>query len=473
MKDVLRLSMIDQAKLIKDGEISPAELLDESIRRIEKINPKINAVVLPMFDLAREAVDGLSGTEAFSGVPMLLKDVLAEYAGAPMTEGSRFLQGYLSPRDSELVRRYRSAGFIVCGRTNSPEFASMPTTEPELYGPTRNPWDLTRSPGGSSGGSGAAVAAGMVSVAHANDGGGSTRVPASACGLVGLKGTRGRNPMGPDYGEIGAAGLLSEHVVTRTVADTAAMLDVTSGADRGAPFGAPGQDGSFLEQVNKRPRKLKIAFSDQPVLPTLVHPDCSAAVKEIALLCSELGHEVEEAKPRVSADHFNSFFTTIWLAMVAWMIRDWERRTGRKAEEKYFEKHTWKMFALDQERRPSDLLLAIHDMHQFGREVAPFFEEYDVWLTPTLTEPPPLLGHFMYDPAHPRQATERLEQFPRFTSFANVTGQPAISLPLCRNATGLPIGVQLIGAYADEATILRLAGQLEEAKPWAHLWPEI
>jgi len=313
----------------------------------------------------------------------------------------------------------------------------------------------------------------MVSVAHANDGGGSTRVPASACGLVGLKGTRGRNPMGPDYGEIGAAGLLSEHVVTRTVADTAAMLDVTSGADRGAPFGAPGQNGSFLEEVNKRPRKLKIAFSDQPVLTTPVHPDCSAAVKEIALLCSELGHEVEEAKPRVSADHFNSFFTTIWLAMVAWMIRDWERRTGRKAEEKYFEKHTWKMFALDQERRPSDLLLAIHDMHQFGREVAPFFEEYDVWLTPTLTEPPPLLGHFKYDPAHPRQATERLEQFPRFTSFANVTGQPAISLPLCRNAIGLPIGVQLIGAYADEATILRLAGQLEEAKPWAHLWPEI
>ena len=473
MKDVLRLSMIDQAKLIKKGEISPAELLEESIQQIEKVNPKINAVVLPMFDLAREAVSGLSGKEVFSGVPMLLKDVLAEYAGAPMTEGSRFLQGYLSPRDSELVRRYKAAGFIICGRTNSPEFASMPTTEPELYGPTRNPWDLTRSPGGSSGGSGAAVAAGMVSVAHANDGGGSTRVPASACGLVGLKGTRGRNPMGPDYGEIGAAGLLSEHVVTRTVADNAAMLDVTAGADRGAPFGAPAQNGSFLEQVHKRPRKLKIAFSDQPVLPTPVHPDCSAAVKEIALLCSELGHEVEEAKPKVSADHFNSFFTTIWLAMVAWMIRDWERRTGRKAEEKYFEKHTWKMFKLDQERRPSDLLLAIHDMHQFGREVAPFFEEYDVWLTPTLTEPPPLLGHFKYDPAHPRQSTERLEQFPRFTSFANVTGQPAISLPLCRNANGLPIGIQLIGAYADEATILRLAGQLEEAKPWAHLWPEI
>jgi amidase len=473
MKDVLRLSMIEQAELIRNKAISPSELLAESIRRIEMVNPKINAVVLPMFDLAKEAVNALSGNEAYSGVPMLLKDVLAEYAGAPMTEGSRFLQGYISPRDSELVRRYREAGFIVCGKTNSPEFASMPTTEPKLYGPTRNPWDLERSSGGSSGGSAAAVAAGMVSVAHANDGGGSTRVPASACGLVGLKGTRGRNPMGPDYGEIGAAGLLSEHVVTRTVSDSAAMLDVTAGADSGAPFGAPAQNGSFLEHARKRPRKLKIAFSDQPVIPTPVHSDCSSAVREIALLCNDLGHDVEEAKPQVSADHFNSFFTTIWLAMVAWMIRDWERRTGRKAEEKHFEKHTWKMFELDQQRRPSDLLLAIHDMHQFGREVAPFFEDYDIWLTPTLTEPPPLLGYFDYDRSHPRQATERLQQFPRFTSFANVTGQPAISLPLCRNAKGLPIGVQLIGAYGDEATILSLSGQLEEAKPWCHLWPEL
>lgn len=473
MKDVLRLSMIEQAKLVKSGAISASELLEESIQRIELVNPELNAVVLPMYELAREAVKSLNGTEPFSGVPMLLKDVLAEYAGAPMTEGSRFLEGYISPHDSELVRRYRQAGFIICGKTNSPEFASKPTTEPELYGPTKNPWDVTRSPGGSSGGSGAAVAAGMVSVAHANDGGGSTRVPAAACGLVGLKGTRGRNPMGPDYGEIGAAGLLSEHVVTRTVADTAAMLDVTAGADPGAPFGAPPQNGLFLDHALKRPRKLKIAFSDQPIVLTPVHADCSAAVREIASLCSDLGHEVEEAKPSVSADHFNSFFTCIWLAMVAWMIRDWEKRTGRKAEPQYFEKHTWKMFTLDQERTPSDLLLAIQEMHQFGREVAPFFDKYDVWLTPTLTEPPPLLGHFDYDAANPRQATERLEQFPRFTSFANVTGQPAISLPLCRNAQGLPIGVQLIGGYADEATILSLSGQLEETMPWAHLWPKL
>ena len=211
MPDLMRKTMAEQAALVKSGEVSAAELVEASISAIEKLNPAINAVVIPMFDMAREAVRGLRGDEAFSGVPMLLKDVVAEYAGAPMTEGSRFLEGYISPHDSELVARYRRAGFIVCGKTNSPEFASKPTTEPELYGATKNPWDLSRSPGGSSGGAGASVACGMVSVSHANDGGGSTRVPAAACGLVGLKGTRGRNPSGPDYGDIGAHGLLSEH----------------------------------------------------------------------------------------------------------------------------------------------------------------------------------------------------------------------------------------------------------------------
>ena len=473
MHEILKCSMIEQARLVKTGKVSARELLDAAIERIEAVNPQLNAVVLPMYDLAEKALSELKGSEPYAGVPMLLKDVLAEYAGSPMTEGSRFLQGYVSPRDSELVRRYRNAGFIICGKTNSPEFASMPTTEPELYGPTKNPWDLSRSPGGSSGGSAAAVASGMVSVAHANDGGGSTRVPASACGLVGLKGTRGRNPMGPDYGEIGAAGLLSEHVVTRTVADSAAMLDVTAGSDLGAPFGSPPKPKSFLDLVNRAPRKLRIAFSDQPVLSTPVHSDCVTAVHDIAALCEELGHDVVEAKPEVDAEHFNQFFSTIWLAMVGWMIRDWERRLGRKAEPEFFERHTWKMYLLDMERRPSDLLLAIHDMHKFGRDVAPFFEKHDVWLTPTLTEPPPLLGHFDFDPKNRRQATERLEQFPRFTSFANVTGQPAISLPLHWSNTSLPIGVQFIGRYADEGTLFQLAGQLEESRPWAHRWPQI
>ena len=340
MNELMRKTMAEQAALVKSGEVSASDLVEAAITSIEALNPKINAVVIPMFDIARAAVKDLKGDEAFSGVPMLLKDMVAEYAGSPMTEGSRFLQGYISPCDSELVARMRRAGFIVCGKTNSPEFASKPTTEPELYGATKNPWDLSLSPGGSSGGAGAAVAAGMVSVAHANDGGGSTRVPAAACGLVGLKGTRGRNPLGPDYGDIGAAGLLSEHVVTRTVLDNALMLDVTEGADLGAPFYPPPPVRPFAEEVGADPGRLRIAFSDQPVIPTEVHPDCVAAVRDIAKLCEDLGHHVEEAKPVANAENFHRNFTTIWMGMVGWMIRDWERRIGRKAEPEFFEKHT-------------------------------------------------------------------------------------------------------------------------------------
>ena len=473
MRELMRKTMAEQAALIRAGEVSAAEMVDAAIGEIERLNPRVNAVVIPMYDIARDAVKELDGKEAFSGVPMLLKDVLAEYAGAPMTEGSRFLQGYISPHDSELVARYRRAGFIICGKTNSPEFASKPTTEPELYGATRNPWDLSRSAGGSSGGSGAAVASGMVSVAHANDGGGSTRVPAAACGLVGLKNTRGRNPLGPDYGDVGAAGLLSEHVVTRTVLDNALMLDVTAGGDPGAPYNPPPPLRPFAEEVGAPPGRLRIAFSDQPVAPTPVHDDCKAAVRDIAKLCEELGHTVEEARPIAPTDNYNEFFSTIWLGMVGWMIRDWERRTGRKPAPEHFEAHTWKMFAMDAKRRPSDFLLAVQDMHKFARQVAPFFDDYDVWLTPTLTEPPPPLGWFDFDRAHPHQATERLEQYPRFTSFANVTGQPAISLPLCWNDAGLPIGVQFTGRYGDEATLLRIASQLEIARPWAQRWPQL
>ncbi|MGB1885099.1 MAG: amidase [Gammaproteobacteria bacterium] len=473
MQELMRKTMAEQAALIRNREVAPIELVDAAIHEIERMNPALNAVVIPMYEIAREAVGALRGDEAFSGVPMLLKDVIAEYAGAPLTEGSRYLEGYVSPQDSELVRRYRNAGFIVCGKTNAPEFASEPTTEPDFYGPTHNPWDLGHSPGGSSGGSGAAVAAGMVSVAHANDGGGSTRVPAACCGLVGLKTTRGRNPLGPDYGDLGGAGLISEHVVTRTVLDNALMLDVTAGPDIGAPYYPPEPARPFANEVGADPGCLRIAFSDQPVMDTPVHEDCRKAVRDIATLCESLGHHVEEARPVADASRYNENFTTLWLTMLGWMIRDWERRTGRPVSAECFERHTWKMYNVDAQRRPSDFLLALQDMHRFAREVAPFFEDYDVWLTPTLTEPPPPLGWFKHDREHPRQATTRLEQYPRFTSFANVTGQPALSLPLCWNDAGLPIGIQLTGRYADEATLFRVAAQLEAARPWADRWPEV
>ncbi len=473
MLELMRLSVAEQARLIRQGEVSPAEMLEAAIAAIEKFNPQLNAVVLPMYDIARQAIKTLRGDEPFGGVPLLLKDMCAEYGGTPLTEGSRFLKGYISPHDSELVARYRRAGFIVVGKTNSPEFASKPTTEPELYGATRNPWDLTRSPGGSSGGAGAAVAAGMVAVAHANDGGGSTRLPASVCGLVGLKATRGRNPLGPDYGDVGGAGLLSEHVVTRSVLDSALLLDVTAGADLGAPHFPPPPLRSFASEVGVDPGRLRIAFSTQPITPTPVHADCQNGVRDIAALCASLGHHVEEAKPQVDGEHFNEFFTTIWLGMVTWMIRDWSARLGRTPSPDYFEKHTWKMFEFGQQLRAADFLKAVHDMQRFAREVAPFFQKYDVWLTPTIPEPPVPLGYFDFDRNAPHQATERMESFPRFTAIANVTGQPAISLPLCWNEAGLPIGMQLMSRFGDEATLFRLSAQLEGARPWAAHRPRL
>ncbi len=473
MDELMRKSVVEQAELVRRGEVSAPELVDAAIAAVEKLNPALNAVVHPMFDHARAAVKNLRGDEPFSGVPMLLKDVLAEHEGWPITEGSRFLEGFVSPRDSELVARYKRAGFIPIGRTNSPEFASKPTTEPTFYGPTRNPWDTTRSPGGSSGGSGAAVAAGMVALAHANDGGGSTRIPASVCGLVGLKGTRGRNPLGPDYGDVGGAGLLSEHVVTRTVRDSALVLDVTAGPDLGAPHYPPPPVRPFADEVGADPGSLRIAMSTEPITPADVHPDCRRAAEETASLCESLGHQVEIAKPDADGEHFSRFFTTIWLGMLAWMIRDWSKRTGRTPERDSFEPHTWKMYELDSRTRPSDFLLALDDMQRFAREVAPFFERYDVWLTPTMTQPPVPLGYFDHDPEAPRQATKRMEDIPRFTAIANVTGQPAISLPLCWNDAGLPIGVQLMGRFGDEAKLLRLSAQLEVAQPWAHRWPDL
>jgi amidase len=469
--ELMRKSFCEQAALVKSGAVSATELTEAAITEIERLNPALNAVSIPLFDYARKQVKELNGNEPYAGVPFLLKDMIAEAAGTEITEGSKFLKGNISAHDSELVARYRRAGLIFVGKTNTPEYASKPTTEPLMYGATKNPWNHDLSPGGSSGGSGAAVAAGMVSAGHANDGGGSIRIPAAWNGLVGLKPTRGRNPLGPDYGDL-AAGLVAEHVVTRTVADNAALLDISHGPQTGDPYLLPSPPRSFLEETQREPGRLRIAFSDAPITPTEVHPDCRAGVREIASLCEDLGHIVEEAKPEINAPHFNEFFTTIWLAMVAWAIRDWARRTGRTPREEDFEPHTWRMFQLDAKRRPSDLLLAIQDMHQFGRAVGPFFDQYDVWITPTSTQPPQALGYFNSDPEFPRRATERMENVPRFTAIANVTGQPAISLPLCWNDAGLPIGIQVVGRYADESTLFRLAAQLESAKSWSGRWPK-
>lgn len=471
MIELMRLDAVEQARLIRTGEVSSSEMVEAAIAAIEAANPAINAVVLSLFDRARrEAREQKNRESPFAGVPLLLKDFLAEYAGTPLSEGSRFLKGYVSPADSELVARYRRAGFIIVGKTNTPEFASKPTTEPALFGATRNPWDLAYSAGGSSGGSAAAVAGGMVAVAHANDGGGSIRCPASWCGLVGLKPTRGRNPLGPSYGDMGA-GLICEHVVTRSVLDTAAILDCTAGADAGAPYSPPPPLRPFAAEVGVHPGKLRLAFSTRPIVAAEVHPECARAVLEAAKRCAALGHHVEEASPVVDTGRFDEIFTTLWLGMVAWAIRDWSRRTGREPTPGDFEPHTWKMFSLDAARRPSDLLLAIQDMQRMAREVAPFFDRFDAWLTPTTTQPPQRNGWFDFDPANPRQSTQRIGDIPKFTSIANLTGQPAISLPMHWTGENLPVGVQVIARYGDEATLLRLSAQLEADAPWKHRIP--
>ncbi len=472
MEQLMRLSAVEQARLVRTGELSPSELVEASIAAIERLNPRLNAVVLKLFDRARAQAAEAQPGAPFAGVPLLLKDFLAEYEGTRLTEGSRFLLDYVSPRDSELVARYRRAGFIIVGKTNTPEFASKPTTEPALFGPTGNPWNPDYSAGGSSGGSAAAVAAGMAAAAHANDGGGSIRCPASWCGVVGLKPTRGRNPLGPGYGDLGA-GLVCEHVVTHTVLDSAAILDCTAGADPGAPYSPAPPARPFAEEVGIAPGRLRIAFSTTPIVSAPVHDECRQAAVDAARRCEALGHHVEEAAPAVSAERFTEVFTTLWLGMVAWAIRDWSRRIGREPGPADFEAHTWKMFTLDATRRPSDLFLAIQDMQCMAREIAPFFARYDVWLTPTTTQPPQPNGWFDFDPQHPKQATQRIGDVPKFTAVANMTGQPAISLPLHWTATGLPVGVQLIGRYGDEATILRLAAQLEADAPWRQRVPPI
>jgi amidase len=471
MDELAFLDATAQADLVRRKELTPAELVDAAIARIEHLNPAINAVITPLYERARAVAAAASIDTIFAGVPMLLKDLLAEYAGTPLTEGSAFLADhYISPHDSELVRRYRRAGLIIVGKANTSEFGLMPTTETRQFGASRNPWDTRLTTGGSSGGSAAAVAAGMVAAAHGNDGGGSIRVPSSCCGVVGLKPTRGRNSLAPAYGDA-ANGLICEHVITRSVRDSAAILDATAGPAPGDPYWPNPPERPFAEEVGRSPGRLRIALGTLPVTGLPAHADCVAAAESAARLCEELGHEVVEASPGVEPERMFKAFGDVWVAFLCWAIKDWARRTGREPEQEHFEPTTWQMFQAGRKRSPGDYLLAIQDLQQLSRGVAGFFTDYDIWLTPTLAQPPMPLGYFDYSRETREQHVARLAEYTGFTLIANATGQPAISLPLHWNADGLPIGVQLLGRYGDEATLLRLAAQLEQARPWSHHRP--
>ena len=462
-----------QAELVRNKEVTPSEMVDAAIERVERLNPKLNAVITPIYERAREAASAASIDRPFAGVPFLLKDFGAEYKDSPLSGGSSFLAGhYVSPKSSELVRRYLEAGLIIIGKTNTPEFALMPTTEPREFGPCRNPWDMKLTTGGSSGGSAAAVASGMVAAAHANDGGGSIRVPSSCCGLVGLKPTRGRNTLGPDIGD-GANGLLCDHVVTRSVRDSAAILDATSGPLLGDPYYPAKPERPFVDEVYREPERLRIGFSTIGLNGVQAHPDCIAAVKSVAKLCDELGHDLDEASPTVNGRRLFKAFGSVWAGFLCWSVKNAAMQSGRTIEEKLFEPTTWRTFLHGERLNSGEYLMAAQELQKAGRDAAAFFTDYDIWLTPTLLQPPVPLGYFDYTAETREEHIVRLGEYTGFTLIANASGQPGISLPMHWNGDNLPIGVQLLGRYGDEAALIRIAGQLEQAQPWAHRRPGI
>ena len=470
--DFASLDATAQAELVRRREVKAIEFVDAAIERIERLNPTLNAVVTPMYEQARTAAAGEPPPGPFAGVPFLLKDLLASYGGVRMTLGSTFLRDFVPDHDSELVARLKRAGLIVLGKTNTPEFGILPTTEPRLFGPSCNPWNAGRTTGGSSGGSAAAVAAGLVPMAHGTDGGGSIRIPASCCGVFGLKPTRAHNPLGPDFGDI-FSGLVVEHAITRSVRDSAALLDATSGPDVGDPYWAPPPPRPFLQEVGADPGRLRIAYTAAVATAASVHADCVSAVRDAAALCADLGHDVVEAAPSVPGELVIQAFITLWSAGCAWTIDGMALVAGRTPTPDQFEPLTWALYEMGRQQSASAYLLAVTALQRVARDIAHFFVNYDVWLTPTLAEPPVPLGTFDSPPQNPLQGLFRAAAFVPFTPICNVTGQPAMSVPLFWNADGLPVGTHFIGRFGDEATLFRLGAQLEAARPWSERRPPL
>lgn len=454
-------------QLVRQKDVTPAELVETAIARAEAVDPALNFLVYRDFERARAAARTQKSSGLFAGVPFLLKDILAFAEGMPTRQGARFIPPIPFPHDSLLTTRFREAGLIPLGKTNVPEYGLLPTTESRLYGPARNPFDLERSTGGSSGGSAAAVAAGVVPLAHANDGGGSIRIPASCCGLVGLKPTRARVTLAPELGEA-VDGLAIDFVLSRSVRDSAAALDVASGNIQGDPYWAPPAPPSWLATLEQAPKRLRIAFSLRKLDGGALHPDCEAAVKAAAKLCADLGHIVEEATPQFDIGVLVPSFLVVWTANLAAAIDYTARVTGQTPAPDLFEGLTWGMYEAGKRVSASEYLLAKVAMQQASRGAAKFHDTHDLWLAATLGAPPIKLGTFDIDERDIVKGFLPLFDYVPFTALQNVTGQPAINLPLHWNEAGLPIGVQFAARFGDEVTLLQLAAELERALPWAH-----
>jgi amidase len=468
--DLASLDATAQAALVASGAVSATELVDAAIDRVERLDGRLNAVIHQRFDRARKEAVTASGP--FAGVPFLVKDAVCHTAGDPYHAGMRALKeaGWVEREDTWLARRFRDAGFVFVGKTNTPELATSCTTEPLAYGPTRNPWDDTRSTGGSSGGSAAAVAAGLVPVAHGNDMGGSIRFPASMCGIVGLKPTRARTTLGPDFGEYWGP-LTHEFVLTRTVRDTAAVLDAVAGAAPGDPYTAPPPSRAYLHEVGAPPGRLRIGYLTKTPAGSSSHADVVQAVEATARLLSELGHEVEEARIPALDDSYNQGFITVLATAVARDVARWSERLGRDISDE-LEPANALFAAMGREYSSVDYIGGIESMQAWSRPVAQWWVDHDILVVPTSAEPPVRLGELAPDNLDPSVGA-RMGRLVSFCAPFDVTGQPGMSLPLHWNDEGLPIGVQLVGAYGREDVLLRVAAQLEAARPWSDRRPPI
>ena len=475
------------AELIRNKEVTAAEVVEAAIARVEQLNPKLNAVIHKMYDKARLAAKEIDIGEPFAGVPILLKDIGQEIEGEPMTEGAKALKDYRAPRDATFVGMLRTTGVIFLGQTNVPEFALMAITEPQLHGPTRNPWNRDYTPGGSSGGSAAAVASGIVPIAGASDGGGSIRIPASYCGLFGLKPSRGRTPPGPYFGR-NWQGASVNHVLSRSVRDSAAMLNLVKGYEAGAAFAPPPFDADYLECATRGPvKKMKIAFTTKSLTGAEIHPECLQAVIRAAQLLESLGHHVEEVKSPIDGKKIAKSYMTLYFGEVAAVITQLEEVLGRKARLGDVEPATWLLGQLGKVISSEEFVLNLNEWDFAAFKMEAFLGDYDLFMTPTTADLQSKIGD---QDLSKKEVTmikwvsrlklaktlkkmgivddlinRSLERTP-FTQLANLTGQPAMSVPLHLSSGGLPVGVQFIAAKGREDILYRLAGQLEQTESW-------
>jgi amidase len=476
--DLATLDATAQAELVRSGDASPLELVDAAIARIEKLNGELNAVIHPLFERARTHARGNLPDGPFRGVPIVVKDLDGELAGAPYHAGNKLLKemGNVSTTSCYLFEKLEQAGFVIVGKTNTPEFGLMPTTESQAYGPAHNPWNTGHSTGGSSGGTGAAVASGMVPLGHAGDGGGSIRIPASMCDLFGLKPSRGRISLGPDEAE-SWAGLVMRHVITHTVRDSAAVLDELQGYMTGDWYSAPAPAGSYRKEVGAEPGKLRIGLRrESPSHIAHVDSECIAAVEDAAALLESLGHSVEDAAPAaLDEGTILETFTPILLASCRADLNDLAEKAGRPLTADDVEPLTWGYAEAAKEIDAASYIGALAKMHAWNRRMASWWldDGFDLLLTPTMAEPPPALGELSDMSDGGAHAAARALPFAVFTAPFNITGQPAMSVPLYVAASGLPIGVQLVAAPFREDVLFRLAAQLETARPWKDRVPPI